>query len=139
VTEEVLSDLDALMAHGELMSLFSPEEIDALIEKLRLVTSATSTQNQQAHKPDEAYLEEMRVILRENLKVMITLTPTSHVFRIGLGNHGHILNCSTVLCMGDWGETGLELVADGVLAEKVDKGYEEGGASEQALVLERHA
>jgi hypothetical protein len=32
--------------------------------------------------------------------------------------------------MGDWGETGLELVADGVLAEKVDKGYEEGGGSE---------
>jgi len=39
VTDEVLGDLDALMAHGELISLFSPEDIIVLIDKLKQLVS----------------------------------------------------------------------------------------------------
>lgn len=50
-------------------------------------------------------------------------------------NYSHLLNCSTVIFMGDWGAEGLLLIAEGVLAEQENNGYTEGAAAEKGLVL----
>jgi hypothetical protein len=123
-SDEVLGDLDALMAHGELISLFTAEELIILCEKLRMLGATTQ---QVTHKrTNDEYIDEVKTALRENLKVMFTLTPASTIYRIKMRSQSHLLNCSTVIYMGDWGDTGLELVAEQVLGEKINKGYEEG-------------
>lgn len=65
----------------------------------------------------------------------MTLTPNSPVFRSQMRNYSALLNCSTVIFMGDWGEEGLQLIADGVLKEKESKAYVDGAEAEKGLTL----
>jgi hypothetical protein len=43
------------------------------------------------------------------------MTPLSPIFRNNFRVHSHLINGSTIIFMGDWGDTGLELVAEGIL------------------------
>ena len=64
---------------------------------------------------------------------MITLTPTSHIFRKTLRHHSHLLACSTTIFMGDWGDIGLELVAQSILSSNSAKLYDENADTERSF------
>jgi hypothetical protein len=46
-----------------------------------------------------------------------------------------MLNCSTVIFMGDWGKQGLDLVAKAVLGRDMQESAADMSADEQPLVL----
>jgi hypothetical protein len=76
--------------------------------------------------------------LKEYLKVMISLTPSSQIFRMKMRRYTHLLNCSTVIYFGDFGDTGLELIAEQVLSENIERRYDESVKTQRALRLKNH-
>jgi hypothetical protein len=84
---------------------------------------------------DKEYLEQFKTSCRENIKILMTVTPMSVIFRSHMRNYSHLLNCSTVVNMGDWGNEGLMLIADGVLSEKTGRDYDGSGKVDNGLIL----
>jgi hypothetical protein len=70
---------------------------------------------------------------QQNIKILTILTPNGPIFRKRLRNYSHIINCSTMINLGDWGQQGLYLVAEGVLGNKSVEGKDLG--FDEPLVL----
>ena len=114
-----MSDLNALIAHGDWLSHCSIGEQGNLAEKAN--ATVTGSNNAGAisgnTKDSNHLLYDFRMACREHLKLLLTLTPTSHILRHAMRHHSQLLNCSTVIFMGDWGDVGLELVAKRIISK----------------------
>jgi hypothetical protein len=112
---EVLSDLDALMAHGEIMSMLSEVEHEEIVVKMKQSSAAASILGTTESKSDSMFIDDFKTSCRNNIKMLFTLTPTSNIFRKRMREYSHLLNNSTVIVLGDWGNTGLSMVAEGII------------------------
>jgi len=85
--ETVLADLNALMAHGDWLSHCSTGEQLALAEKSHGTVTGGTLAGGIKGKDNTDYVSDFRLACRENLKLLITLTPTSRVLRKSMRHH----------------------------------------------------
>ena len=77
---------------------------------MKLTSAAMSLLGTSETKKDAAFLDDFKVACRNNIKMLFIMTPSSKVYRKQMRNFSHLLNNSTVINLGDWGNSGLRMV-----------------------------
>ena len=87
--------------------------------KMKQSSAAASILGTQENKTDPMFIDDFKMSCRNNIKMLFTLTPSSDIFRKRMREYCHLLNNSTVSFLGDWGNTGLNLVAEGIFENNI--------------------
>jgi dynein heavy chain len=107
--ESFLEDLNNLLNTGEVPNLFPPDEKATLVEQMRTLFEKSRTSKVEA---TSASLYNMFVNrCKENLHVVLCMSPIGDAFRNRLRMFPSLVNCCTIDWFQVWPEDALEIVA----------------------------
>jgi dynein heavy chain len=122
--EKFLEDVDGLLNAGEVPNLFAIDEKQEIIEAMRPFA--------QADNPDMEFtpLSLFNFFIsrcRENLHIILAMSPIGDVFRSRLRKFPSLINCCTIDWFQAWPDDALELVANKFLEEVEMESHERIG------------
>ncbi|KAL3319619.1 hypothetical protein Ciccas_001702 [Cichlidogyrus casuarinus] len=110
--ETFLEDIDNLLNTGEVPNLFTSEEKAEVMDKVQAVIEATRDKSQKAEELSPLALYKHFVNRsKENLHVVMALSPIGEAFRNRLRQFPALINCCTIDWFQPWPEDALERVA----------------------------
>lgn len=122
IYESFLEDINNILNSGEVPNLFPQDELTPILEELR--ADAKAAERPTSQDALYAYLIER---VRDNLHVVLAISPVGKSFRDRVRMYPAFVNCMTLDWYSDWPEAALVEVADRFL-EDIDL----GGAKVQA-------
>jgi dynein heavy chain len=112
VKESFLEDINNLLTSGEVPNLFAEDEMAKIVSDVRPLAKA-------AGKPEtrDAILQHFVQLVRENLHVVLALSPIGAAFRTRCRMFPALVNCCTINWFSAWPKQALKSVADRFLNE----------------------
>eukprot|EP01031_Cornospumella_fuschlensis_P045467 gene45467-55641_t len=106
VTETFLEDINNILNSGEVPNLYEADEIERIVALVRPLAKA-------AGKPEtkEAILQHYIHLVRENLHVVLCMSPIGAGFRTRCRMFPSLVNCCTIDWFNAWPEDALYSVA----------------------------
>jgi dynein heavy chain len=113
VEESFLEDVNNILNSGEVPNLFAPDEMEGILGKVRPLAKA-------AGKPDtkDVIMKYFVQLVRENLHVVLTMSPIGSAFRQRCLMFPSLVNCCTIDWFNAWPAEALYSVAHVKLSEK---------------------
>ncbi|TPX32092.1 hypothetical protein SmJEL517_g04759 [Synchytrium microbalum] len=112
--ESFLEDINNLLNTGEVPNLFPPDEKAAIVEQVR---TALTKENPKLDMTAAALYSAFVSRCRENLHVVLSMSPIGDAFRTRLRMFPSLVNCCTIDWFQVWPEDALEVVARRFLEE----------------------
>ena len=120
VTESFLEDLNNILNTGEVPNLFAPDEVEQIISSVRPLAEAAGKLGTR-----EEILEHFVTLVRENLHIVLAVSPIGAGFRNRCRMFPSLVNCCTIDWFNAWPEDALYSVAHSFFAESAqDLGIE---------------
>ncbi|ESO02212.1 hypothetical protein HELRODRAFT_65497 [Helobdella robusta] len=106
--ESFVEDIDSLLNSGEVPNLFTPDEKAEVMEAVRpLAQKAKDTGEMEPLALYSFYVNRCR----ENMSIILTVSPIGNAFRNRLRQFPSLINCCTIDWFHSWPEDALERVA----------------------------
>mmetsp|Transcript_28815 Transcript_28815/g.26061 ORF Transcript_28815/g.26061 Transcript_28815/m.26061 type:complete len:311 (+) Transcript_28815:322-1254(+) len=105
--ESILEDISSLLNNGEVPNLFPPDEKAKIIEEMSSFSQGTPNQKY------NVFVQRCK----ENLHLILCLSPVGEAFRRRLRTFPSLVNCTTIDWFLPWPEEALRSVADSLLNE----------------------
>ena len=102
-----LEDINSLLSAGTIPNIWLPEDMIRIVENMRPVLKRL-----QVVETRENCLHYFQQRLRDNLHMVIMLSPASDAFRAKLRDYPALLNCTTIDWYSDWPADALRAVAE---------------------------
>jgi dynein heavy chain len=130
VQESFLEDINGLLNAGEVSSLFAPDEID------RIVGGCRDRAKKLGLETKDGIWSNFIATVRENLHIVLAMSPVGDAFRARLRQFPSLVNCCTLDWFTAWPADALLSVAEKYFA-KVDLGTAEmkQGVSEVCVTI----
>ncbi|XP_022247843.1 dynein heavy chain 7, axonemal-like [Limulus polyphemus] len=131
--ESFVEDINNLLNAGEVPNLFAPDEKQEICEKMRQI----DRQRDRAQQTDGSPVALFNMFLqrvREQLHVVLAMSPIGDSFRTRLRRFPSLVNCCTIDWFQSWPEDALEAVASRYL-EDVELAPEE---REGCIIMCKH-
>ncbi|XP_057312411.1 dynein axonemal heavy chain 12-like isoform X2 [Hydractinia symbiolongicarpus] len=116
--ESFLEDVDSLLNTGEVPNLFAVDEKAELIEAVRPIAVAQADDRNAEFSP-LALFNFFVSRCKDNLHIMLCMSPIGDAFRNRLRQFPSLINCCTIDWFQPWPEDALEMVANKFL-EKIE-------------------
>ncbi|KAI8894261.1 dynein heavy chain and region D6 of dynein motor-domain-containing protein [Globomyces pollinis-pini] len=116
VHEVFLEDLSNILSSGEVPNLFGPDELPEIKNAMQAITKGSETTEQLF----SFFIERVR----NNLHIVLCMSPVGDTFRRRLRMFPSLVNCMTIDWFSEWPEDALMEVASKYLAD-VDLGTEQ--------------
>ena len=116
--EQILEDINNILNTGEVPNLLQSEDIDRILKDCRKFAKEAGkleTRN--------VIIAHFTTLVRENLKIVLTMSPIGESFRNRLRMFPSLVNCMTIDWFTKWPQDALRSVAERAFA-KVDLGTE---------------
>lgn len=127
-----LDDISNLLQSGEMLRLFDSDEIRDICEKM-LVIDKQRDKTLQTDGSAKALYEFFVSLIREQLHVILCLSPANYKFHEILRDYPSFLKCCTLNWFHTWPDDGLHAVAHRFLTEE---GFEQFTEPEQSAITE---
>ncbi len=108
-----LEDINSLLSSGEIPNIWLPEDTLRILESMRPVLKKL-----RVVETRENCLTYFQQRLRDNLHLVISLSPASKAFREKLRDYPALLNCTTIDWFSDWPSDALRAVARRLLSSR---------------------
>ncbi len=131
VNEGFLEDINNLLNTGSIPNLYANDELDAIVLKVRPAAKKAGHGESR-----EAVLEYFQHKVRENLHIVLTLSPIGDAFRDRLRMFPSLINCCAIDWYSPWPRDALQLVADRFLAPAPVSGSAAGLVSAASSVFD---
>ena len=128
-----LEDINSLLSDGTIPNIWQPEDKIRIVENMRKVLKGLRVVETSAN-----CMKYFQQRLRDNLHMVISLSPASEAFRAKLRDYPALLNCVTIDWYSDWPSDALRAVATRLLSTTKllkDTPTETPGALVDACVL----
>ena len=132
VSESFLEDINGLLNAGEVSSLFAPDEVD------RVVGGCRDRAKKAGLETKDGIWANFIETVRENLHIVLTMSPVGESFRARLRQFPSLVNCCTLDWFTAWPADALKSVADKYFA-KVDLGTPEMKEGVSAVCVTIHS
>ena len=106
-----LEDINSLLSDGSIPNIWLPEDKLRIVENMRKVLKGMRVTETRAN-----CLKYFQQRLRDNLHMVISLSPASEAFRAKLRDYPALLNCVTIDWYSDWPSDALRAVATRLLS-----------------------
>jgi dynein heavy chain, axonemal len=117
VTETFLEDINNILNSGEVPNLFDPEEIEKIIGLVRPLAKAAGKVETR-----EAILQHYIYLVRENLHIVLCMSPIGAGFRTRCRMFPSLVNCCTIDWFNAWPEEALYSVAQRIFSAQQELG-----------------
>lgn len=114
--ESFLEDISNLLNSGEVPNLFAPDEKQEICDKMRIVDRQRD-RNVQTDGSPVALFNLFLQTLKEQLHVVVAMSPIGENFRIRIRKFPALVNCCTIDWLQPWPEDALVAVATKFLGE----------------------
>lgn len=111
VHESFLEDINNILNSGEVPNLHEPEELDAIVAKVRPLCKAAG----KVETRDNIMAHFVQLV-RENLHVVLAFSPVGEAFRSRCRQYPSLVNCCTIDWYSAWPEDALFSVAQRFLS-----------------------
>ena len=111
--ESFLEDINNILNSGEVPNLYQPDEKQELIEMVRVEARNLGRVPDGNPTALFAFFVER---CRENLHVVLCMSPVGEAFRVRLRKFPSLVNCCTIDWFKDWPKDALEIVASKFLS-----------------------
>eukprot|EP00304_Pavlova_gyrans_P012708 CAMPEP_0206041750 /NCGR_PEP_ID=MMETSP1466-20131121/6142_1 /ASSEMBLY_ACC=CAM_ASM_001126 /TAXON_ID=44452 /ORGANISM="Pavlova gyrans, Strain CCMP608" /LENGTH=4121 /DNA_ID=CAMNT_0053416453 /DNA_START=38 /DNA_END=12403 /DNA_ORIENTATION=- len=119
VKESFLEDINNILNSGEVPNLFEVDEFERIISSVRpLAVAAGKVETR------DAIYQHFVQLVRENLHIVICMSPIGDAFRVRCRMFPSLINCCTIDWFNEWPQEALLSVAQHQFA-KVDLGTDE--------------
>ncbi|SCU71914.1 Cytoplasmic dynein 2 heavy chain (DYNC2H1), putative [Trypanosoma equiperdum] len=112
VQEEMLEDVNNLLNTGEVPGLMQNEDIDQIVEAVRPLASAAGKKEAR-----NAIFSHFVTLCRNNVHVVLALSPVGEPFRRRLRMFPSLVNCCTIDWFDQWPADALHSVAQHIFSE----------------------
>lgn len=112
---QFLDDVTQLMQSGEILHLFNMDEMEAIQEKM-LVIDKQRDKSLQTDGSPRALHNLFVGIIREQLHVVVCMSPANTAFRTILSEYPTLINSCTIDYLGQWPDDVLSTVANRFLS-----------------------
>ncbi|KAI9354083.1 dynein heavy chain and region D6 of dynein motor-domain-containing protein [Zopfochytrium polystomum] len=112
--ESFLEDINNMLNTGEVPNIFPPDEKAAVIERVR---AALSKDNPKFEATPAALYSQFIARCKENLHIVLCMSPIGDAFRNRLRMFPSLVNCCTIDWFQVWPEDALQIVAMKFLEE----------------------
>lgn len=116
---QFLDDINCLLKSGEILHLFSPDEIKEICEKMGAIDKQRDKSLQTDGSPKALY-DLFISLIREQLHIILCVSPVSDKFRHCILNYPAFINCCTIDWFNPWPDDALLAIAHRFLAEDVE-------------------
>ena len=117
VTESFLEDINNILNSGEVPNLYEPDEIEKILGMVRPLAKAAGKVETR-----EAILQHYVYLVRENLHIVLCMSPIGSGFRTRCRMFPSLVNCCTIDWFNAWPEDALYSVAYRMLDERREIG-----------------
>lgn len=127
-----LDDISNLLQSGEILRLFDPDEIKEICEKM----SAIDKQRDKTLQTDgssKALYEFFVNLIREQLHVIICVSPENGKFHDMLRDYPSFINCCTLDWFHSWPDDGMQSISQRLLTED---GFDQLTETQQSAATE---
>jgi len=107
--EEFLYDLDSLINNGEVHGIFNKEEYENIVSQAKAKIASDELRTQ---LNSSFVLSEFFQKVKENVHICIEMSPTGSSLRERVKVHKSLINCSNIIWMEEWPNTGFKAVAE---------------------------
>ncbi|RUS80966.1 hypothetical protein EGW08_011286 [Elysia chlorotica] len=114
--ESFLEDVNGLLNAGEVPGLFEIDEKAEICDKMRAI-DRTREKSQQTDGSMAALFNMFISRVRDQLHVVLAMSPIGEAFRVRLRKFPSLVNCCTINWFQSWPDDALEAVADHFLAK----------------------
>jgi dynein heavy chain len=120
VMESFLEDINNVLNSGEVPNLYAPDELDQIFQKCRLLAKAAGKLESR-----ESVLQHYVSLVRDNLHIVLAMSPIGSGFRNRCRMFPSIVNCCTIDWFDAWPEEALYSVAERQLNQQTELGISE--------------
>ena len=113
VEESFLEDVNNILNSGEVPNLFAPDELEGILSKVRPLAKAAGMLDTK-----DVIMKYFVQLVRENLHVVLTMSPIGSAFRQRCLMFPALVNCCTIDWFNAWPAEALYSVAHVKLSEK---------------------
>ncbi|GAB0099121.1 Dynein heavy chain [Sergentomyia squamirostris] len=113
--ETFMEEINNLLICGEVPNIFSPEDKEELIERMRQIDSQKEKSLQTDGTPVALFNYFVRFV-REQLHIVLCMSPVGSTLRTRIRKFPSIVNCCTVNWFQEWPEDAMVFVASRYLA-----------------------
>ncbi|CAG9317056.1 unnamed protein product [Blepharisma stoltei] len=100
VSESFLEDINNLLNSGEIPNLFTKEELDVVEQDIRYIVEKNKMHVENIYN---FFIQRVR----ENLHVVLCMSPVGQTFRLRMRMFPSLVNCCTISWFPPWGEDAL--------------------------------
>jgi dynein heavy chain len=111
--EAFLEEINNVLNSGEVPNLYASDEKQELFELMRNNTPASKMNDATPAQLFQMFVERCR----ENLHIVLAMSPVGEAFRTRLRKFPSLINCCTIDWLRDWPEDALEIVASKFLSD----------------------
>lgn len=111
VKESFLEDVNNVLNSGEVPNLFEPDEMERIIAAVRPLAIAAG----KVETRDAIYLHFVQLV-RENLHIVMCMSPIGDAFRVRCRMFPSLINCCTIDWFNEWPKEALLSVAQNQFA-----------------------
>eukprot|EP01063_Lacrimia_lanifica_P030850 TRINITY_DN4987_c0_g2_i1.p1 TRINITY_DN4987_c0_g2~~TRINITY_DN4987_c0_g2_i1.p1 ORF type:complete len:2545 (+),score=1014.20 TRINITY_DN4987_c0_g2_i1:819-7637(+) len=105
--EQILEDINNILNTGEVPNLLQQEDIDRILKECRKYAKQMGKQETR-----QVILAVFTSLVRDNLKIVLTMSPIGDAFRNRLRMFPSLVNCMTIDWYSKWPADALRSVAD---------------------------
>lgn len=138
INKRFYEDINDLLRSGEILSLFSPEEIGDICEKMHGIDKQRDKTLQTDGSPKALYNFFVNVI-REQLHVVLCMSPVGEGFRSCVRKYPAIVNNCTIDWLHSWPDDALEAVSARFLADEEMEDRERSVSQKTLMEFQRSA
>ena len=110
--EAFLEDINSILNTGEINNLYKPDEFDAIIRDMDAIVTKLKIVGTKEAKYT-TFLERVR----DNLHIVLSMSPVGESFRSRCRKFPSLINCCTLIYFDKWPETALKSVCSRTLEE----------------------
>eukprot|EP01059_Diplonema_ambulator_P016445 TRINITY_DN279_c0_g3_i1.p1 TRINITY_DN279_c0_g3~~TRINITY_DN279_c0_g3_i1.p1 ORF type:complete len:4125 (+),score=1634.24 TRINITY_DN279_c0_g3_i1:116-12490(+) len=107
INEQMLEDVNNILNTGEVPNLLENEDVDRILRDCRKFTKAAGKQETR-----NVILAHFTTLVRQNLKIVLTMSPIGEAFRNRLRMFPSLVNCMTIDWFTKWPRDALLSVAE---------------------------
>jgi dynein heavy chain, axonemal len=120
--EEFLFDIDSLINNGEIHGIFNKEEHENIVS---LAKSKITNDELKTQINSSFVLSEFFQKVKENLHILLEMSPTGSNLRERVRTHKSLINCSNVIWLEEWPNSGYKAVAEHHFKDFPMSGYKD--------------
>nr|XP_012230662.1 PREDICTED: dynein heavy chain 1, axonemal-like [Linepithema humile] len=114
--DSMLEDLNNILSTGDVPNVYQADEMDKIYQAMRTSIQEPGLQINKGNL-FSAYLKAVR----NNLHIVITMSPIGDIFRARIRQFPALINCSTIDWFCPWPNTALQSIATYLLSDIKDK------------------